>query len=431
MLYCFLDTNIFIHCQDIKDIDWQSELGAPEICLVIAPVVFEELDVFKDDPRNNRKRNRARNAIKLLETTLDSTDQAVREGVSLEYAAELYHMKFSSYNLNPSNKDDRLVASAIGWSQEHVDAELILVSHDSGPRMKAKQRGLRAKELSGKYRLPDQLDPLAKENRELQNELRRRQDTQPKLEIGFLAADKSISRIKHVSIQFVEDLINEDGIEAAISEEFNQSKYTRKTYKYDPMNPRNIEVPDLLVTNSDISEYHSELNDWLRSDYRNYLIEQSLYRVFQNQSVEFALAIRNTGTIPAENVIMSMKIHNIRKVIEFVPSGPHRPVESKPKLQMRSSLAVALGRTQEYFNWGGSPPKPISLQIDKLGTKQLELYCDYLMHYKMHELESRYLIIDRPATFPAAIEIEYEAIAANLIDKVTDKLKIIITNKTE
>ena len=200
MLYCFLDTNIFIHCQDITNIDWNDELGASEVCLVIAPVVFEELDVFKDDPRNMRKRDRAREAISLLESKLDSKDHIVRKGVTLTYAEGLPHKEFGVYNLAPGNNDDRLVASAIQWTHRHSDNDLILISHDSGPRLKAKQRKMQAKRLSDKYRLPDKLDSRQKEIKRLEKELSELQTKQANLKLGILNQEKEILQELHVEV---------------------------------------------------------------------------------------------------------------------------------------------------------------------------------------------------------------------------------------
>lgn len=192
MQYCFLDTNIFIHCQDIKDIDWKAELGAAEVCLVIAAVVFEELDVFKDDPRNDRKRNRARRAISFLEAVLDTPDQAVRDGVTIEFAEEMQAYEFGVYNLNSNIGDDGLVACAIRWSQEHSDDELTLISHDSGPRMKARRLDLRVQKLSEKYRLRDQLDAKDKKIHKLTNEIRGLRSSQPRLQLGFADSNGEI-----------------------------------------------------------------------------------------------------------------------------------------------------------------------------------------------------------------------------------------------
>lgn len=279
MLYCFLDTNIFIHCQDIKDIDWQSELGVSEICLVIAPVVFEELDVFKDDPRNNRKRNRARSAISFLETVLDSPDQTVRDGVTLEYAEEMPAIEFGIYNLNSINNDDRLVASAICWSQTHVDSELILVSHDSGPRMKAKQREIRAKELSVKYRLKDQLDEKDKKIRKLEDDVLRLRSSQPKLQLGFADSNGEILDFLRAEAMAPKDSIVERLITRALPQ---TERFRRFLIQF-------VTLPLTLQNSGDALAVGVEISLRIRSEIETSLIAPANIPVSATRSLYFTI----------------------------------------------------------------------------------------------------------------------------------------------
>ena len=48
MLYCFLDTNIFIEFKDITEIDWLAELSCSEVCLMVTSVVVSELRFLKE-----------------------------------------------------------------------------------------------------------------------------------------------------------------------------------------------------------------------------------------------------------------------------------------------------------------------------------------------------------------------------------------------
>lgn len=47
MMFALTDTNVFIHYEFFKNVDWAEELGAREVTLVIPPVVLEELDKRK------------------------------------------------------------------------------------------------------------------------------------------------------------------------------------------------------------------------------------------------------------------------------------------------------------------------------------------------------------------------------------------------
>ncbi|MCY4540763.1 MAG: PIN domain-containing protein [Chloroflexi bacterium] len=438
MRYCFLDTNIFIHCQDIKDIDWQSELGVSEICLVIAPVVFEELDVFKDDPRNNRKRNRARSAINFLETVLDSPDQTVRDGVTLEYAEEMPAIEFGIYNLNSNNNDDRLVASAICWSQTHVNSELILVSHDSGPRIKAKQRGLHARELTDKYKLPDQLDPRDKEIREFKSKLAQIENAQPKLQLGFWDSMGKLVTYLHASNDFSKSLISESELEDLLQTERDKSQYVPIAQ---PIDNDQLPVFSTLatfrktVTNSQIDEYYRNVDDFLER-YREYLVDISLARVFPHRSILLNLVLMNEGSIPAQNVEIRLDVEGSSKVLLQVPEAP--PYEPSPpaKPEPRSlfdfgaydrNLLPYLGHGIHGNNIDLGPPwEEWTREEDSSGLSWYEYGIKKIQHHRSRDMEPLYLCLNECDKFPVTVGVAYEVTADNLVDMLTGDLTVIV-----
>jgi hypothetical protein len=44
----FLDTNIFLHCQPLREIPWRDVLQTDEVMLIATRVVVAELDEQKD-----------------------------------------------------------------------------------------------------------------------------------------------------------------------------------------------------------------------------------------------------------------------------------------------------------------------------------------------------------------------------------------------
>ena len=371
MLYCFLDTNIFIHYQNIKDIDWNAELGESKVCLVIAPVVFEELDQFKDDHRNSRKRDRARKAIKLMESTLNSTDLTVREGVSLAYADELSHSDFGVNNLSPNNKDDRLVACAIRWSHKHSDDELTLVSHDSGPRRKAKRLGLAAKELSQKYRLPDQLDPRDKEIRELKNEVLKFQNTQPKLQLGFANSNGKIDKLLRAKVQSPKDSIIE--------------RLTRRT-----------------------------------------LTRFLTRRTFQNQYVALMLTLQNSGDAIAAGVEISLRLCSQIEVRQIAPANaPVRLARSLYLVLMgvsSSPRARARAIAAQYGRWKVSSVEP--------NLKVLRFRVEKVKPHDSVELDPIYIVMAAQHSALENTSIEYDIVKDSPGPRQDGDLHVIINQNS-
>ena len=342
MLYCFLDTNIFIHCQDIKDIDWKSEFGESEVCLVIAPVVFEELDSFKDDPRNSRKRDRARRANKLLETILDSPARLVKDDVHLDESEGLDGYEFGVYNLSPANNDDRLVASMIAWSHEYRDDELILVSHDSGPRRKARRAGLTAKQLSDKYQLPDQLDPRDKKIRELKSKLAKIEDAQPNLHLGFQSKTGSIEHFSLAAVDLSAEYIAEDEVRSFV--EGKRSEIMRNS----DIDERHFAFFDKFgrdMTRTDIPEFGDHVERWLSFEYAPFLRARSIKEVFHSRAAKVALTLQNIGFGTADGLNISLLIRGSWKLELESPDDPQVSRRATSTVRMENDSRCLLLRS--------------------------------------------------------------------------------------
>ncbi len=442
MLYCFLDTNIFIQCQEIRDIDWKAELGASEICLVIAPVVFEELDVFKDNHKNRRKRDRARRSIELVESILDSPHRLVRDGVFLDIAPDLYRMEFGAYNLSPEYNDDRLVASAIGWSHQHSDDDLILVSHDSGPRMKARQRELQVKKLSEKYRLPDQLDPRDKEIRELKSKLAQIENAQPKLQLGFRDSMGKLVNFLHASNDFSQALISDAELNAIIETKQGELQYVRQEQSIESDRLSSLAVFASLskfVTNSQIDEYYRQLEVYLEG-YRDYLLDESLASIFPHRSIEVHLVLQNAGSTPAQNVEVRLDVQGCSEILLQVPEVP--PYEPSPPAKPEPRLPFDFGPYDRsilpYLGYGihnndidlGPPWEEWTRETDSSGTAWFEYKIAKLPHHRNCDIEEIYLMFYKDNDFPETVTIDYEVTADNMVDMLAGSLTVIVNKDT-
>lgn len=438
MLYCFLDTNIFIHCKDIQDIDWKAELGASAVCLVIAPVVFEELDEFKDNHKDDRKRNRARRAINFLESVLDSSDKVMREGVSLGYAEELQSIEFSIYNLNANNNDDRLVASAICWSHKHSDDEIVLVSHDSGPRMKAKRIGLAAKKLSDKCSLPDQRDPRDKEIRELKSQLARIENAQPKLQLGFRDSNGQLISFLRTSNDFSRSLISDAELDdlIALQCENLQSMRQDQPIANDRLSAFSVTAfTAKVITSSQIEEYKRELDEY-PEHLRTYLLDKSLAHVFTHRSVQLNLVLMNEGSTPAQNIEISLDFRGSSEVLiqvpEIPPIEPRPPAKPEPRSLLdfhasdRSILPYLDHRLHGNNIDVGPPGEEWNRATDISGAARFEYGIAKLPHHKSCDIEEIYLMFYNECEFPETVAIKYEVTADNMVDMLTGELTVIV-----
>lgn len=169
----FLDCNGFIQLRDLKDLNWRQVFpGAQVIRLLVSSAIIDELDVLKMSS-NRRRRDRARAALQLIDIASQSAEftnvlreQPVR--VELVIANDPAPDWAGLPKLDSARADDKLVADAVTHGNGAV-----LISHDTGPRIRARLVGLPAFPPHDDWLLePEQTDDqrkLAALERELQH----------------------------------------------------------------------------------------------------------------------------------------------------------------------------------------------------------------------------------------------------------------------
>lgn len=197
-IYCFLDTNILLEFQTFNEVDWSKVLGAKQVCLVLAPIVFRELDKHKTDYNNARRQKRARMLLpkltQLIEAETDELPQ-VRRNVTLLALPNEPSIDWAGEHLDPNVNDDRLLASILDFSRQHPSEKVFLLSDDSGPRLKAKSHNVQALAPTGLNRLPEAPSPEEVENRKLKQEIQELTNRLPKLRLGFYENGQVVDKI--------------------------------------------------------------------------------------------------------------------------------------------------------------------------------------------------------------------------------------------
>jgi hypothetical protein len=184
----YIDTNCFLQLRDLKDLPWKDIFpGVDHVALQVAPIVIDELDEHKTST-NGRKRDRSRSA-------LDHIDQAADEpGETL-----VLRSRDPKITLTLTHRPDRAAASVFGLDFDTPDDQLVLsalsqgtdvsiISHDRGPRLTARRKGLLAPKLPHSWLLPDdQTDDKRTINR-LQGDVKKLTERLPQIKVAFPSA---------------------------------------------------------------------------------------------------------------------------------------------------------------------------------------------------------------------------------------------------
>lgn len=153
-IHLIIDTNAFIQLRDLKDIPWRRVYSeAAQIDLIVIPPVIKELEDFKTGT-NDRRRNRARAALKLIDEAMEQDDLALvlrTTGPVVRLVVQRpMPIDWTLFpHLRSSKTDDQIVAAAAASIERAV-----IFSHDRGPRITGRSMGVEVLKPEEDWHLP-------------------------------------------------------------------------------------------------------------------------------------------------------------------------------------------------------------------------------------------------------------------------------------
>lgn len=97
--YLLIDTNIFLHCLSLDQIDWNAIFPKQRLVLVICPQVIRELNKHKDAPQTPKLRDRAAAALGKLEQWADGSPTVFGAFTELHFRVHEARIDFLAFNL--------------------------------------------------------------------------------------------------------------------------------------------------------------------------------------------------------------------------------------------------------------------------------------------------------------------------------------------
>jgi hypothetical protein len=183
----FPDTNLFIQCRSLEEIDWSLVSDAQVIELLVSRPVQAEIDRQKGKGAG-RLGKRARAAMSLFRRALDLPNERlqVREGtpaVFLQLRQDLKPDLALSDRLDYGERDDQLVGIAAAFARDNPDVSVRVLTHDTGPMLSAKNAGLPYIAIPDAWLLAPETDEQDKALAALQSQLARYQRAEPAFEL--------------------------------------------------------------------------------------------------------------------------------------------------------------------------------------------------------------------------------------------------------
>ena len=302
-LYLFADTNLFIQCRALEEIDWSAWSDFAEVHLIVSRPVQREIDQQKNRG-NDRVGRRARTTYERFRAliTSDKDHAVVRESVPRvklllvgpsRPAAELSDV------LDYTKPDDEIVGYMAEYRNQHEGRDVRLLTHDSGPMMAAKSQNLPFIPIPDSWLQPPEQSKADKDNERLRERIRRL-ETGPEFDVAFVGGNGGeVQRI-------TTSLRVHSPLSKAEVDELMQSLRGRSS-------------PRLPFGWAHGGEAYRK---WLERCER---VFANLHRELQVESggVKFSIAAANSGVTPARDALIEVTAKGDLLVLPYIERDEH------------------------------------------------------------------------------------------------------------
>ena len=318
ILYLFPDTNVFIQCRPLDQLDWSEWREFSEIHLLVSRPVQREIDNQKNRG-NDRVANKARTTYTLFRKIIDST-----QGYELVSSSSPTVKLFLEAPSRPSSElqdtldynkaDDEIVGCLHRFREENQGADARLLTYDGGPMMTARTLDLPYIAVKEDWLLPPENNNTERENARLKELVAKLERTEPQFNIELL--DDDGNSLERLSLEHsIYDPLSYDAIEelmTLIMERFP------KAIDFGPRDPtssaESLTFADFMkareiyvqATDEEIERYSSnDYPKWL-NDCRETL--SHIHTKFQLEigDPEFMFAVSNDGTRPGNDALVEI-----------------------------------------------------------------------------------------------------------------------------
>lgn len=437
MQFFFVDSNLFLQCRPLAQLDWDRLAGAEEVTLLIPSAVLAELDNHKSDG-NNRRAQRARGALKFLESLLESPDESVvirdrPARVIARFAPEVA-------GDGTRSNDDSILVEVQEMVRSQSNEAVALVTHDTNLKVKARRRGLRYFAVPDEWLLAPEPDERDKRVRQLEEQVATLQKRSPIFEITINEGREIklvVAEYAPVKAQVVRELVEEMLARYPMKRDFSltSSERVMSAGILGGLHP---------PFEHDVAKYQKEYREWADNlESRIERVPEWLY--LRDGMTNFEVLVTNTGTVPAEHVEVATRVNEPMvladpeahdKLLERVMQKPRPPTPPGPRSSDLMSLA-SMGRefTPPYlppaFYRGAHVRDREAFYVKSREDIASEWIwqCEHMRHGATQERFSLRLAV-KAKTHPSGGQLEVVVSAANLPQAEERRIPVLIEYQT-
>jgi hypothetical protein len=386
-IFIFPDTNLFLQCKPLTEVDW-TLLGEYEhIDVVITRPVQVELDSLKAKG-NSRVASRSRSAASLIARLLEtSEDGLVIKQVPLVRLKMMYSLRpdataAEELKLNYEANDDKLVGTALAFQLQNPEKLTCLLTNDLGPMFSAKTVGLTYERVPEQWLLEREPDEAERRENELKAQLAQYQKSEPKFELKLLDGEgSSLDFFAETYVALLEEqrdaLLVQLQTRFPEASDFGPPEATEKVVRN-----RGISEAIFGVEKEVFTPASEEQIERYRENYAAWKVECDEYLRLLHDKLSFAVEwpmltvrITNCGSRPAEDALVVLEVDGNVWLARPSPQADDadKPTMLSPKLP--SPPFVPKGHTRRIRSnslFGNSDPHALFAQsaqsIDRIGS---------------------------------------------------------------
>ncbi|MDE2997754.1 MAG: PIN domain-containing protein [Gemmatimonadota bacterium] len=195
VVYLFPDTNLFIQCRPLDQLDWSDWLEFDQVNLIVCRPVQREIDSRKNRG-NDRAAKRSRKTYRIFRRIIESNDEFLQVSdasprVRLFLEAPSLPSTDLKDVLDYSKPDDEIVGCLYRFIKENQNEDARLLTHDTGPLLTAETHGLRVDLIKDEWLLRPEHNESETEIARLRQRVAILEQTEPNFLVSFLNDDQS------------------------------------------------------------------------------------------------------------------------------------------------------------------------------------------------------------------------------------------------
>lgn len=361
-LFLFPDTNLFVQCKPLEELDWSTWGDFDEINLLVTRPVQAEIDNQKGKGSGRLAKRARAISSRFRELLLSGKKQfEIRSEKPLVRLALRQEIKWDptlSDRLSYTERDDQLVGCAHQFATENPSFDVRLLTHDTGPMTSADMVGLGFEAIPDVWLLAPEPDETEKRLNATLAELARLKKTEPEFEISIDGQEKSHATL-NFEVQYHSALLPEQITELTAL----ITTHCPKAEDFGPVMPeeRDVTLPFGFrfgtetftpASPEEIQNYEKQYSDWIIECKRQL---EDLHTSLNRDLVwpRVLVICKNAGSRPAEHALISFEADGAFAIMPFEAprqsdtEGPKPLIfavpPSPPKGSWRSSIQAAQG----------------------------------------------------------------------------------------